>query len=222
MVLDPGHGGPEVGAAQGRLAEKNVNLAIAIKLKGLLEQNGIQALLTRDADTRAFELTDALADNPRAPLRADLQARVDLANAAKADLFISIHNNGSSNPAEAGTEVWYAPDHPQGERNWVLGQEVLSGIVEQLAAAGYQPPNRGLKNGSQFRVFQGRVFPLFVLGASRTEPRVARGITMPGVLGESLFLSNGHEAGLLSQEAFQEAIARGYLQGIQRFFAKVS
>ncbi|MEK7214373.1 MAG: N-acetylmuramoyl-L-alanine amidase, partial [Chloroflexota bacterium] len=155
-----------------------------------------------------------------APLRADLQARVDLANAARANLFISIHNNGSSNPAEAGTEVWYAPDHPQGDKNWLLGQEVLNGIVEHLAGAGYRAPNRGLKNGSQFRVFQGRVFPLFVLGAPRAEPRPARGITMPGVLGESLFLSNSYEAALLGQDAFQEAIARGYLQGIQRFFAK--
>jgi hypothetical protein len=97
---------------------------------------------------------------------------------------------------------------------------VLNGILGQLRAAGYDAPNRGLKNGSQFRVFGDRVFPLFVLGNPRTEPRPTRGTEMPGVLGESLFLSNQHEAALLGQERIQEAIARGYLQGISRYFAQ--
>ena len=219
MVVDPGHGGPEVGAAQGRLAEKNINLQIALKLKALLEAEGIQALVTRETDSRVYAFPEDQSQTPNNPLRADLEGRIDLANTAGADLFVSIHNNGSGNPAEAGTEVWYAPDRPFGERNWLLAQEVLNGLIGALADAGYNAPNRGLKNGSEFRVFRGQVFPLFVLGNPRPEPRATRATQMPGVLGESLFLSNPYEANLLAQEPIQLAIAKGYLRGVLSYFA---
>lgn len=219
VALDPGHGGPEVGAAQGRLAEKGVNLRIALKLGVLLEAAGIQALVIRETDSRVYVLPEDQSLSPNNPLRADLQGRIDLANAVGADLFISIHNNGSGNPAEAGTEVWYAPDRPFGDKNWLLGRAVLDGLIGALADAGYSAPNRGLKNGSEFRVFRDRVFPLFVLGNPRTEPRPTRATQMPGVLGESLFLSNPYEASLLAQEPIQLAIARGYLRGVLSYFA---
>lgn len=157
VVLDPGHGGPDVGAAAGSLAEKSVNLEIALKLKGLLEADGYQVLLTRESDQRPYTLAQGRTDRP--VTRADLQARVDLANTAQADVFISMHNNGSSDPAQAGTEVWYAPDRSFGDANWRLAQAILDGIVSELAKTGYPSPNRGLKNGSEFRVFNGRVFP---------------------------------------------------------------
>lgn len=219
VALDPGHGGPEVGAAQGRLAEKTVNLQIALELKALLEAAGIQVLVIRETDSRVYALPEDQSLSPNNPLRADLQGRIDLANAAGADLFISIHNNGSANSAEAGTEVWYAPDRPFGEKNWLLAREVLNGLIGALADVGYGAPNRGLKNGSEFRVFRDRVFPLFVLGNPRTEPRTTRATQMPGILGESLFLSNPYEASLLAQEPIQLAIAKGYLRGVLSYFA---
>jgi len=220
VVLDPGHGGPDVGAAAGSLAEKAVNLGIALKLKGLLEADGFQVLLTREADQRPYTLAEGRTDRP--VTRADLQSRVDLANAARADVFISMHNNGSSDPAQAGTEVWYAPDRSFGDANWRLAGAILDGIVSELAKAGYPSPNRGLKNGSEFRVFNGRVYPLFVLGNSRTDQQPSRATRMPGILGESLFLSNAYEAGLLAQERVQLAIAQGYRNGILRYFAAPS
>ena len=56
VVLDPGHGGPDVGAAAGSLAEKAVNLGIALKLKGLLEADGFQALRALLAPGARFNL----------------------------------------------------------------------------------------------------------------------------------------------------------------------
>ena len=47
VVLEPGHGGPEIGATYGELAEKAMNLQVALKLKQLLEKSGLQILLTR-------------------------------------------------------------------------------------------------------------------------------------------------------------------------------
>lgn len=220
IALDPGHGGPEVGAAAGRLAEKNVNLAIARQLQALLEAEGYQVLLTREDDDRAYWLPPADSEGSYNPTRADLQARIDLANTARADLFVSIHNNGSTNTSEAGTEVWYAPDRPFGDANHRLAVAVLDGITGELAQAGYAPPNRGLKDGSRFRVFGDRVFPLFVLGNARSGPRPTRATQMPGILGESLFLSNPREAGLLADTGIQTAIARGYLRGINAYFGR--
>lgn len=213
VVLDPEHGGPEIGAGGGGLGEKNVNLAIAQHLRALLEADGYQVVLTRETDTRAFTLPD---DQSRNATRADLQARVDIANAAKANIFVAIHNNGAGNAGEAGTEVWYAPDRPFGHQNFLLAQEVLAGIVSELGAAGYATPNRGLKDGSRFRVFGDRVLPLFVLG--NPSQRAVRATQMPGVLGESLFVSNPYEASLLAQDRIRLAIARGYQRGINRYF----
>lgn len=217
IVIDPGHGGPEVGSAGGGVSEKNVNLAIARKLRALLETDGFQVLLTRESDSRVYNDPTPGSSNP---LRADLQARIDLANAAQASLFVSVHNNGSSNRGESGTEVWYAPDRPFGHQNFLLAKEVLAGIIGELQGAGYPTVNRGLKNGSEFRVFNGRVFPLFVLGNARTEPRPTRATMMPGILGESLFLSNASEASVLAQDGIQAAIARGYRNGIVRYFTQ--
>ena len=212
VALDPGHGGPEVGAANGSLAEKSINLAIAQHLKTLLEADGYLVVLTREDEGRAFTFPE----NPAGTSRGS--TRIDIANAAQADIFVSIHNNGSSNTEEAGTEVWFAPDRPFGEQSSVLAEEVLDGIVTELSAAGYASPNRGLKNGSRFRVFRNRVFPLFVLGKPREAPRATRATEMPGILGESLFLSNPHEARLLAQDKIRLAIASGYQRGINRYF----
>ncbi len=218
VVIDPGHGGPEVGAASGRLAEKNVNLAIALKLQALLDAAGYQTLLTRTADTRVYNMPEADAATAYNPVRADLQARVDLANAAGAGLFVAIHNNGSGNAAETGTEVWYDASRPFADANFRLAMGILEGITGELRTAGYAGSNRGLKNGATFREFNGRVFSLFVLGNPRTEPRPTRATMMPGALGESLFLSNPTEAPLLAQDAIQDAIAQGYFRGISRYF----
>ena len=221
IVIDPGHGGPDVGAAHGSFAEKNANLMIALHLKELLEADGFQVLVTREADVRPYYFPAEITHTPRQDTRADLQSRIDLANAVNADLFISVHNNGSSDRAQVGTEIWYAPDRPFGASNWLLAQSVLQGILGELRKAGYAAPNRGLKNGSEFRVFNGRVFPLFVLGNSRVENQPMRPSTMPGILGESLFLSNDHEANLLMQDGIRQAIAQGYFRGIKDYFAQV-
>ena len=154
------------------------------------------------------------------PLRADLQSRVDLANAANADLFVFIHNNGSTNRAEGGAEVWYDPTRPFAAQNFQLATGVLEGILAELAAAGYAATNRGLKNAATFRVFNGRTFSLFVLGNPRTEPRRTRATQMPGILGESLFMSNPTEGALLAEPRIQQAIARGYLRGINAYFGR--
>jgi len=95
VALDPGHGGAEIGAAGGGLLEKDVNLRIALKLRDRLTADGLQVVLTRDSDRRARELPVGQAPAGYSVTRVDLQGRIDIANEAGADVFLSIHNNGA-------------------------------------------------------------------------------------------------------------------------------
>ncbi|MEH1941093.1 MAG: N-acetylmuramoyl-L-alanine amidase [Nostoc sp.] len=92
VVLDPGHGGKDSGApGLGGLLEKDVILPIGKRVAAILEQNGVQAVLTRDAD-----------------FFVELQGRVDIAERVNATLFVSIHANSVDNrPDVNGLEVYY-------------------------------------------------------------------------------------------------------------------
>ncbi|MFH7024213.1 MAG: N-acetylmuramoyl-L-alanine amidase [Heteroscytonema crispum UTEX LB 1556] len=92
VVIDPGHGGKDSGAPGLRgLLEKDVILPIGKRVAAILEQNGIQAVMTRDAD-----------------FFVELQGRVDIAERANATLFVSIHANSVDNrPDVNGLEVYY-------------------------------------------------------------------------------------------------------------------
>lgn len=218
VALDPGHGGPEVGAAGAGVAEKDVNLRIALKLKALLERDGMIVVLTRDGDRRAVPPPGFEPPPDWRDTRKDLQARIDIANLAGADAFISIHNNGSTNPNERGTEVWWDGRRPFAAYNRALAELVLEELLRHIRAAGYPTVNRGLKEDSHFRIWQGRAFPIFVLGPPRTGAVTTRATNMPAVLGESLFLSNPGEAVQLTREEILDAIARGYHAAITRYF----
>lgn len=92
IVIDPGHGGGEKGAiGHNGALEKNVNLAIALRTKRLLEDAGACVLMTRKSDT-----TVGLKDRPR------------FANRHSADFFVSIHNNAIDGQNKiSGTEAFY-------------------------------------------------------------------------------------------------------------------
>ncbi|MBI4301787.1 MAG: N-acetylmuramoyl-L-alanine amidase [Chloroflexi bacterium] len=222
IVVDPGHGGPfEVGAVhrnawgEADVVEKEVNLKIALVLRDLLSGDGYEVVLTRDGDTGALDPEAADTFSGYRRTRADLQARVDIANSACADLFISVHNNGSTSPGESGTEVWYSKDRPFAAENLALARLVQANLLAQLREVGYSSRDRGVKDDSNFRVFQGRTYNLFVLGPGRPG---ARATQMPGILGESIFVSNDVEASLLQQDRVIEAIAQGYYQSIISYF----
>lgn len=90
VVLDPGHGGDDAGtrSADG-LLEKDLTLALAQRVKALLEARlGVRVVLTRDADTSV-----------------PADRRAALANNTKADLFVSLHANGSPLPGLRGAQV---------------------------------------------------------------------------------------------------------------------
>ena len=200
------------------VVDKDVNLKIALRLRSLLQEEGYEVVMTREADRRVLALSETNLPAGYMLTRADLQARVDLANASKADVFISIHNNGSQDPNLSGTEVWYSKERPFSKKNMALARAVNDSLIAQIRMAGHRVEDRGIKDDSTFRVFRGRVYNIFVLGPEKAETNHPRATQMPGVLGESLFVSNHEEAELLKREAMLDAIAGGYRNGIVNYF----
>lgn len=229
VVLDPGHGGDEVGAASHGVVEKHSNLDMAVRIERLLQAQGVRVILTRRTDERAA--TIAGAQPSFGSTRFDLQARVDMANAEEADLFLSIHSNGSTSAGERGVEVWYNPGREFGVQNRQLAESLLANVLRELQAYGYGAVDRGIKDDTCFRERNGRCFPLFLLGPPRTTTReelLRRGIDpgmfgisegesvattratqMPGALVELLFISHPQDAAALADEAARDAMARG-------------
>jgi len=129
IVIDPGHGGGDYGAinpAKG-LAEKDITLDISLRLQELLSKNGWNVILTRSTDRDVTYLGS--------PDSEELWARVNVANQAKSDLFISIHCDASTKPDVRGTTTFYCYDEDRG-----LAMALQESLVSILGTA-----NRGVK-----------------------------------------------------------------------------
>lgn len=96
VVLDPGHGGSDPGMQSRWVQEQEVTLSVALQVRDLLRQRGVDVVMTRESN-RSLS-----ADKSR-----DLDARSRLATNDKASAYVSIHVNASTNPAGQGIETYY-------------------------------------------------------------------------------------------------------------------
>lgn len=243
VVIDPGHGGGEVGAAANGIVEKDSNLELGRRVERLLTQAGYRVLLTRHDAGRAVDGVDGVGQPQGfSAQRRDLQARIDLANAAGAAVFVSLHSNGLNDPSANGIETYYNAARPFSAQNRLLAQAIQGNVVAEMARAGYRVRDRGTLDDVCLRAFQGVCFPLFVLGPPRVTARdevlrrggdpatlgfapgqdaiASRATQMPGALVEILFVSNPDDARLLATDGAREALARGVVLGISRFLAE--
>lgn len=130
LCIDPGHGGYDSGAVGNGLQEKDLTLDICLKLKSILEYNGINIILTRAGD---------YAPEYQNNLNGDLSARVKIAEAAQVDLFLSVHINAGGG---TGVEVLISGT---GGRAETAANKVLPYLVQ---AGGWA--NRGVKTQNVF------------------------------------------------------------------------
>jgi N-acetylmuramoyl-L-alanine amidase len=233
VVLDPGHGGDEVGSASNGVVEKHPNLDMAFRVEQVLIAQGFDVVLTRREDVRAAEQVAGYTAT-----RSDLQARLDLANAADADVFVSIHSNGSSDPGQRGLEVWYDGSRSFAEANLRLAFLLKQHVLAELYNYGYAAIDRGLFDGQCFRFRNERCISLFVLGGARETSRseverrggdpaalgfdgdapvYSRPGEMPGALIELLIITNASDNAVLRDEAGRQAMARGIATAIAEF-----
>lgn len=111
VVLDAGHGGDDPGkvSASG-IKEKDINLAVTLKCKSVLEQNGVTVILTRDTDR---SLEEPGSSSKKA---GDLKVRKDTIINSKPDCAVSIHQNSFPDPSSRGSQVFYHPQDPAGKK----------------------------------------------------------------------------------------------------------
>lgn len=182
IVIDAGHGGPDPGAiGRSGLEEADVNLAISLKLRDKLQAMGANVRMTRD--------TDSSVAPPGSGKRAELQARVDVANRWPAQLFVSVHSNSSVRPEVHGTEVYIARQSSEASRQ--MANHIHQEMVDQL----------GLRDN----------------GVRRQDFYVVKNTTMPAVLVETAYISNATEEALLGDPNFQERAAEAIADGLVAF-----
>ena len=120
VVIDAGHGGFDPGkvGVAGSL-EKEINLAIALELKELLEQNDITVVLTRTGDEGLYSEADT---NKKS---ADMRERVNVLVQTGATLAVSIHQNSFTDSRSRGAQVFYFAGSVEGKRGAELIQEAM-------------------------------------------------------------------------------------------------
>ena len=129
IVIDPGHGGNDPGSLNTDLGltEKNLTLTISKLVQSRLRAAGWRVILTRDGD---YEVGD-----PKGIDRQELQARCDIANAAGATAFVSIHINSSVSTAPNGTTTYY----------WRTADKMFAQYVQAETAAADGIADAGVK-----------------------------------------------------------------------------
>jgi len=183
VTLDPGHGGYDGGARahDSGIWEKVLTLQIAQAAAKELEAQGAQVFLTRRDDVCLCEGDTAT----KARKRADLQKRLDIAQAVKSDVFLSIHLNEYRDRAESGPQVFYQQGGEAGKR--------LSGFLQESLIDGLKPPKHRAAMAGDYYVLRG---------------------ALPSALVECGFLSNAAEEKLLLSPSYHQKIARAVADGL--------
>ncbi len=212
IVLDPGHGGTELGArGPAGTLEKDVVFAVARRLKSAIESRlGLRVLMTRSGDETV-----------------PLDARAALANNNKADLFVSLHANASVRSSVSGAEVFYvnvgdydvagAEAAEPGATLPVLGggQRSVDLILWEMAQA------RHLNESARFAAIVEeelrRRVPMSPRAIQQAPFRVLVGANMPAVLVEMGFISNPAEEQRLASGEYQAQLAAALLDAIVRY-----
>lgn len=210
IVVDPGHGGKEVGAVgPGGLMEKDVTLQLCRRLASALAAKvGARVILTREDDRVV-----------------SLDQRTALANEYEADLFLSVHLNAAAGKDARGSETYFlsleASDElaqraaelenassPDSESDlklilWDLAQQAYLDESSRFAQTIQEELNTATSTANR--------------GVKQAPFKVLLGATMPAALVEVAFISNAEEEARLQSEAFQNTIVDAITRAVQRY-----
>ncbi len=214
IVLDPGHGGHDLGAVgRAGLREKELVLDVSKRLRRLLvERLGTDVILTRTSDVFV-----------------PLEERTAIANQKNADLFVSIHANSSRSRQARGLETFYLSFASSAEEREVASREnaasqrsisELEDLLKQITQGDYNQESRDLAHVMQDSLAKGlrKHRPAFKdRGVKRAPFIVLLGSRMPSVLIEIGFVSNPAEERYLRRNETREKIAEALYKGLERY-----
>ena len=222
IVIDAGHGGKDPGCHGKFSKEKHVCLSMALKLGAMIKEKypNIKVIYTRDKDVFV-----------------ELAERANIANKAKADLFICIHANAAS-PAAYGTETYVLGLHRTDAQQKVASRE--NSIIKLENDGGAQYKNFNLSADAiiakrlQLSVFLDHaiLFAQFIQREFKKLGRHDRGVkqagfvvlyrtTMPSVLIETGFLTNTKEESFIGKEPGQDKMARAMFDAFVKYKNKI-
>jgi N-acetylmuramoyl-L-alanine amidase len=183
VVLDPGHGGTDSGAVNTkyRLTEKEQTLDVAYKLKALLVDDGCTVYMTRTSNLQTLSNND----------------RYTYANSTGANVLVSIHMNGSTNPSTDYTTTLFG--------KWRKDKELANTVFSSLWTL---PAANGTGTIATSKPYS---FASGVLLKSN----------MPATIAETVFITNDREGELLSNGTGtrQQQIAQALRVGIEHYLA---
>ena len=224
VVIDPGHGGSESGAvdASGQLVEKNLSLEVAKKAAVYLKSMGYRVYLTRTRDQAVNTPARDLNHDGKIDHVDEFDARTLFANSHHANVFVSIHFDGSSDPTVRGTHGYYCPARPFWRQSKLLADLVTTSVTSAVQRSGYADFDKGVETDVADIVPQTRAdYPWFlVLGPSRKQWLTGTG--MPGALIESMYLSSPRDAVAIRHAGTITALAKGYAAGIHAYLLQTA
>jgi N-acetylmuramoyl-L-alanine amidase len=185
ILVDPAHGGDDRGVIANGLEEAEIVEDIASRIEGRLSAIGVQASLTRGPDAD-LEVAD----------------RVGFANAAEADLVLSLHVDADDNAECNGVACYYfgtIPEDGSRGRRSVLGARLAELIQEEIVV------RTDLRD-------------------CRVHPKaweLLRATRMPAVRIEVGYLTNSYDAARLASPQFRDTIAESVVAGVQRLYLPV-
>lgn len=190
IIIDAGHGGYDGGAqAADGTQEKNINLAIALKLKEYLSLGGFNVILTRDKD-------EGIEDDVTASIAkrkvSDMKKRLKIINDNEDAVFVSIHLNKFTTSSVSGAQVFYSQNN---EKSVKLATEIQKSVVNMLQKDNERQVKKGDKS-------------IFLL----------KNANIPAVIVECGFLSNKEELSLLKDDDYQSKMAFSIYCGIMEYF----
>jgi N-acetylmuramoyl-L-alanine amidase len=220
IVIDAGHGGHDTGTiGPTGLMEKDLCLDVALRLGKIIEQRlpGADVVYTRSDDTFV-----------------PLEERTNIANEAKADLFISIHANSSKDHDARGIETYYLNLKGSAEAMEVAAREnataqggvhELQDLVMKIARTEKIDESKELAEDIQDSLskrMQKTHKPVRNRGVRKAPFVVLIGADMPSILTEISFLSNPADEQLLKKPEQRQKVAEGLYQGVASYLESMN
>ena len=227
IVIDAGHGGAAFpGAVYGGVKEKDINLAVALKLGALIEKElpSIKVVYTRKTDTALGKT-----------LNEDLTARANIANKAEGDFFISIHANAARTTTVKGAETLIMGESEKETRYnesalYDNNKEELIDMSDENTAAMVRAYIQNLQfTYGEYSEMMARIMQSQYQKGGRTVRPVKRQLLkvlyatdMPSVLTELGFMTNKTELAYMNSEKGQAAYARMLCDAVTEYVGHIN
>jgi N-acetylmuramoyl-L-alanine amidase len=216
IVIDPGHGGADVGAVgRGGTLEKDINLSVSKALADELNAAGrYEVHLTREGDQFV-----------------SLQDRAEFANKLKADLFISVHSNAALASSSNGFEIYFLSERASDEGAAAVARREnasmeLEGPADKVQAklaqmlwslAKTQDLNESSELAALVHGHAQKELEVPARGVKQAGFYVLKWAKMPAVLVESAFITNPKEEKLLRSARYQDKVVSAVVAGIREY-----